>query len=259
MDYNLIKLKSIQIANWDGIVMGGGVGISSFSPFKIATEKTMFAMPEGKIGFFTDVGSCYFLSKMRNNIGYYLAMTSSRLKGEDVFNSGLSNYYIPQENIKKVYEELASNVPSSENTKEVIEKILASYHKGEENKKIANEEEIKEIFSGASVKEIYLKAKESKTEFGSSVVKNLEEFCPLSIHVIYRLIKTVENKSIKDCFVRDFEIAKYFSKSHDFREGVTSLLIQKGAVPKWTHKHLMDVSEEDVDEVFKESPNKLQI
>ena len=81
VDYNLTKLKSLQIANWDGIVMGGGVGISVNSAFKIATEKTMFAMPEGKIGFFTDVGACYFLSKMRSNIGYYLAMTSSRLTG----------------------------------------------------------------------------------------------------------------------------------------------------------------------------------
>lgn len=69
----------------------------------------------------------------------------------------------------------------------------------------------------------------------------------------------MENKSIKECFIRDFEVAKVFSKGHNFREGVTCLLIEKGAVPKWTHKHLMDVSEEDVDEVFKQSPNGLQI
>ena len=61
MDYNLSKMKSLQIANWDGIVMGGGVGISVFSPFKIATEKSMFAMPEGKIGFFTDEGLAIFI------------------------------------------------------------------------------------------------------------------------------------------------------------------------------------------------------
>ena len=96
-------MKSLQISNWDGIVMGGGVGISIFSPFKIATEKSMFAMPEGKIGFYTDVGSCYFLSKMRNNIGYFLAMTSDRLKGEEVYNSGLANYYILHDDISSVY------------------------------------------------------------------------------------------------------------------------------------------------------------
>ena len=143
MDYNLSKMKSLQIANWDGIVMGGGVGISVFSPFKIATEKSMFAMPEGKIGFFTDVGACYFLSKMRNNIGYYLAMTSDRLKGEDVYNSGLANYYIGHDDISAVYNELEAKVGESENTREAIEKVLRKYHKGEANKKIQYEEEIK--------------------------------------------------------------------------------------------------------------------
>lgn len=66
----------------------------------------MFAMPEGKIGFFTDVAACYFLSKMRSNIGYYLAMTSARITGEDVYNSGLANYYILRDDLGKVYEEL---------------------------------------------------------------------------------------------------------------------------------------------------------
>lgn len=61
--------------------MGGGVGISVFAPFVIATEKTIFAMPEAKLGFFTDVGVNYILARMRNNLGYYLGMTGSRLKG----------------------------------------------------------------------------------------------------------------------------------------------------------------------------------
>lgn len=71
----------MQISNLDGIVMGGGVGLSIFSPFRIATENTLFAMPENKIGFFTDVCGGYFLSRLRNNIGYYLGLTGARLKG----------------------------------------------------------------------------------------------------------------------------------------------------------------------------------
>ena len=81
MDYHLSQLNSVQIANWDGIVMGGGVGVSIFAPFRIATESTMLAMPEAKIGFFTDVGVSYQLSRLRNNIGMYIALTSGRLKG----------------------------------------------------------------------------------------------------------------------------------------------------------------------------------
>lgn len=66
----------------DGIVMGGGVGVSIHSPIRIATEFSMFAMPEAKIGFFTDVGGGYFLSRLRNNIGFYLGLTGARLKGK---------------------------------------------------------------------------------------------------------------------------------------------------------------------------------
>lgn len=55
--------------------MGGGVGISMHSPLKIATEKSLFAMPEAKIAFFTDVGGGYFLSRLKKNIGMYLALT----------------------------------------------------------------------------------------------------------------------------------------------------------------------------------------
>ncbi len=81
LDYKISQLKAVQIANWDGIVMGGGYGLTCMAPFIIASENTMFAMPEAKLGFFTDVASCYILSRLRNNIGFYLGMTGSRLKG----------------------------------------------------------------------------------------------------------------------------------------------------------------------------------
>lgn len=103
VDYWMSQLKSIQISNWDGIVMGGGVGISIHSPFRIATERTIFAMPENKLGFFTDVASGYVLSRLRNRIGQYLG-TGVQLKGEDVFNAGLANFFVSSANIPKIYE-----------------------------------------------------------------------------------------------------------------------------------------------------------
>ena len=80
-DYKIATMKSLQIANWDGIVMGGGFGVTSMASFRIASENSMFAMPEAKLGFFTDVCACYTLARLRNNIGFYLGMTGARLKG----------------------------------------------------------------------------------------------------------------------------------------------------------------------------------
>ena len=86
MDYSLTTMTPIQIALWNGIVMGGGVGVSCHSPIRIATEKSMYAMPETAIGFFCDVGGSYFLSRVKNNInlGLYLGLTGHRLKAEDL-------------------------------------------------------------------------------------------------------------------------------------------------------------------------------
>jgi 3-hydroxyisobutyryl-CoA hydrolase len=64
----------------------------------------MFAMPEAKLGFFTDVGSSYLLSRLRSNIGYYLGLSGSRLKGEDVYISGLANYFLQRDSIEPAYE-----------------------------------------------------------------------------------------------------------------------------------------------------------
>ena len=77
VDYELASMKPYQIALWDGYVMGGGAGISIHSKYRIATENTVFAMPEGKIGFFTDVAGGKFLSELKNNIGLYLGLTSA--------------------------------------------------------------------------------------------------------------------------------------------------------------------------------------
>jgi len=73
-----------QISVMDGIVMGGGAGISMHAPIRIATEYSVFAMPEAKIGFFTDVGGGYFLSRLQNRVGYYLGMSGKRLKGKEL-------------------------------------------------------------------------------------------------------------------------------------------------------------------------------
>lgn len=75
LDYRLATLKPVLVSILNGVVMGGGVGISIHSPFKIATEKSIFAMPEAKLGFFTDVGGGYFLSRLRSNLGLYLGLT----------------------------------------------------------------------------------------------------------------------------------------------------------------------------------------
>ena len=101
MDYALTTMSPLQISLWNGIVMGGGVGISCHAPIRVATELAMYAMPETTIGFFTDVGGSYFLPRVKNNpsIGLYLAMTGHRLKAKELCAWGIATHYIPTDKL----------------------------------------------------------------------------------------------------------------------------------------------------------------
>lgn len=94
------------------------------SPFRIATEKTILALPESKIGFFTE---SYFVAKLRSNIGMYIALTSEKLFGEDVYSSGFANYYVNSSDIPEIYQRIEQNLSSSQNHSEMIDSILKEY------------------------------------------------------------------------------------------------------------------------------------
>lgn len=98
----MATLKPTLIALMDGIVMGGGVGMSIHAPIRVATEKSVFAMPEAKLGLFTDVGGGYFLSRLPHRLGYYLGLTGYRLKGADLVHAGLADYFVPSLEIPKL-------------------------------------------------------------------------------------------------------------------------------------------------------------
>ena len=142
------QLKAVQVSCWDGFVMGGGVGLSVFAPIIIATEKTVFAMPESKLGFFTDVGANLILSRLRSKIGYYLGMTGTSLKGEEVYIAGLAHFFIPSSQLKAAYEEVSWVFSQKvENPKEAIRSILKRYNSPSGKTTIQNEEKIRDLFS----------------------------------------------------------------------------------------------------------------
>jgi enoyl-CoA hydratase/carnithine racemase len=114
-DYGLSQMAPKQISIWNGIVMGGGVGISINAPIRIATDNTVYAMPETGIGFFTDVGGSYFLSRVKDNInlGLYLGLTGHRLKSKDLVKWGIATHYVPQDKIEALYSDIVGKVKKS--------------------------------------------------------------------------------------------------------------------------------------------------
>jgi len=113
--------------------MGGGVGISIHSPIRIATESSVFAMPEGKIGFFTDVGGGYFLSRLRSNIGFFLGLTGARLQGKELVQVGVADFFIPREKLPLLEKDLTEKLTDT-SSKTDIENIIKTYSEPIERK-----------------------------------------------------------------------------------------------------------------------------
>lgn len=113
------------VALIDGITMGGGVGLSVHGQFRVATERSLFAMPETGIGLFPDVGGGYFLPRLQGKLGYFLALTGFRLKGRDVHRAGIATHFVDSEKLHVLEEELlALKSPSAED----VAGVLESYH-----------------------------------------------------------------------------------------------------------------------------------
>jgi enoyl-CoA hydratase/carnithine racemase len=128
VDYQLSKMKPLQVSIWNGIVMGGGVGVSVHAPIRIATDNSVYAMPETGIGLFTDVGASYFLSRVNNNInlGLYLGLTGHRLKAKDLVRWGVATHFVPADKIDAMKQDLVENV-TSDSTDNFIESIISKH------------------------------------------------------------------------------------------------------------------------------------
>ena len=102
LNLQIKKFPKPYLSIWQGVVMGGGVGLSIYGDYRIATESTKFAMPETSIGFFPDVGGSFFLSRLDNNIGKYLGLTGELIQSEDLINFGLATNFCPEDKIDKL-------------------------------------------------------------------------------------------------------------------------------------------------------------
>lgn len=258
-DYSMKNMKPFQISAYEGIVMGGGVGISIHSKARIATETSLFAMPEAKIGLFTDVSGSYFLSRLPNNIGLYLGLTGARLKGVELVQAGLANYYIKKDNLTKLKDELCKSLNENSTDKEIIE-IIKKYEE-KYNNVYPNSLIINELFSGNSLKEIYENLTNSSKykEFSSNVLKTLNDQCPMSLRVIFEALKRGKYLSLEDCYKMEFRVVERFMEHEDFFEGVRCALVDKKSKPIWSHKSPFDIKDDEIEKYFEKLPEDLEL
>lgn len=273
LDHYIATYQKPYVAFMDGITMGGGVGLSIHAPFRIATEKTVFAMPETTIGFFPDVGASFFLPRMNGAIGTYLALTSNRLTGPNVFYSGIATHYLHSSSLPDLEARLSELRFRDEDTLaerlQLINLTLEEFSTGlpyDQPMQLSGDvrQAIDRCFSKDNVADIIaaLEAEEGSTAgWAKKQLETLQSRSPTAVHVTLRQMRVSKDWDIAETFQREHQIATHFMKHPDFSEGVLSRLVTKSA-PKWQPESLAAIpASEDVSKPFFEydEKNKLKL
>src|SRR5699024_10252971 len=241
------------VASLDGIVMGGGVGISYGASHRIVTDKTKWSMPEMNIGFFPDVGVACFLNKAPGYIGRYLALRTTVLTASDVLYINGTDYYMPKEQLFNLPKEIKATNWHETNPKENLNQLVESFAEKRETP-AENLEELQEKidqhFKYDTVEEIIKSLEFDSSDFAQKTKENMLSKSPVSLKVTLKQLKKGEGKSFGECLDNDLTIASNFMKHGDFYEGVRSVLVDKDRNPDYEYKQLSDVTDELVDSFF---------
>ncbi|WP_373893261.1 enoyl-CoA hydratase/isomerase family protein [Virgibacillus natechei] len=252
-DLLLSQFSKPIIACLDGVVMGGGVGLSYGASHRIVTERTKWSMPEMNIGFFPDVGAASYLNKAPGYIGRYLALTASNLRAADVLYINGADNFIPSDRLTDLFSQVEATNWHTENTNETLRQLLDAYsdHPGN-NGELANlQATIDQHFSYETVEKIVESLATDSSEFAVQTKEILLSKSPVSLKVTLEQLMRGEEKTLEECLQTDFILAKNFIRHDDFFEGVRSVLIDKEKNQQYKYKQLADVSRELVDEFFK--------
>mmetsp|Transcript_34476 Transcript_34476/g.60545 ORF Transcript_34476/g.60545 Transcript_34476/m.60545 type:complete len:363 (-) Transcript_34476:29-1117(-) len=249
LDYAIATMKPLQVALYEGIVMGGGVGISIHAPIRVATETSIFAMPETAIGFFPDVGGSFFLPRLSGAVGLYLGITGARLTSEQLVQAGVATHYVASEKLKELRQTLISEV-ALDSTPAQISAIVDRFSDPVTDP-LPNIAEIEANFGGTtSVEHIYHNLSENKSEWAKTKLAGLQKLSPLAQKICFEAVKRGKELDLAENFKMEYRISQRFVEGGEFFEGIRANLIDKDKNPVWEHKSIYEVSEAQVASFF---------
>lgn len=208
------------VAFIDGITMGGGVGLSVHGHYRVATERTLFAMPETAIGLFPDVGGTYFLPRLGGKLGLFLALTGHRLKGTDVYKAGIATHFCESSKLKDLEKELISCTNPESNVADILNKFSnESLPKNVEFSLCPYVEKIDSYFSAKTVEEIFKNLETDGTEWATKLLETLSTMSPTSLKISKQAIEEGASKDLQECLATEYRLAVHACEGHDFYEG----------------------------------------
>jgi len=234
----------------DGICMGGGVGLSAHAPFRVGSEKTLFAMPEVAIGFFPDVGGTHMLSRMPGETGAYLAMTGGRLKAADCLAVGFLSHHVPSARMDELLEglcEVADPAP-----------VIAAFHEPPGPAPIAAHRAAIDRLFGGDDAEAILERLEAESgadaAWAHATAAGIRTKSPTSVAIALHQVRIGGSLSFEECMRIEFRVVTHILEGHDFYEGVRSVLIDRDNAPAWRPARFEDLDRAAVEAHFTTVP-----
>jgi enoyl-CoA hydratase len=235
------------VALVDGIVMGGGVGVSVHGNMRAAGERIVFAMPETGIGLFPDVGGTYFLPRLPGAVGTWLALTGARLKQADAAWCGIATHAVPSER----FGELAKALCEEDDAGAALDRFAEA--PSEPASLPALMPAIDRCFSGGTVLEI-LERLEAETgtdaEWAGKQAEIVRSKSPTSLAIALRQMQEGAELDFEECMRIEYRIVNRVVEGHEFFEGVRAVIIDKDNDPKWRPATLEELSEAEIDAYF---------
>jgi enoyl-CoA hydratase len=244
LNSQIARYSKTYVAVMDGIVMGGGVGVSAHAGVRIVTDRTKMAMPEVGIGLVPDVGGTFILSRAPGRLGLHAALTGAPFDGADAIALGFADHYVPHDALDEFKKAIVDDG---------IESALAAHEtEPPPSSLLAQRDWVDDCYAGETLSDIVDALRGHDTGPANDAANLITSRSPISASVALEAIRrAVKLETLEDVLRQEFRTQTAALRSHDLVEGIRAQVIDKDRNPKWSPSSLADVSAADVEEYFK--------
>ena len=240
------------IALVDGLVMGGGGGVSYHGSHVVMGDKARFAMPEVGIGFFPDVGASYLLSRLNAPLGLraglFIGMTGTRIAAEDAVKLGLATHHVASDSFDQVIEQLCAGGD--------VDQVLAEACEPDSSDELSfGADMVASAFAHDDPLSILKALEADGSAEAQSIAVKMQVMAPLSLFVANRLVREGQHLDMRGCMEMEYRLVRNMLTAPDFREGIRAAIIDKDGAPSWQPATLKRVTPEMVDACFAALPD----
>ncbi|MFJ6537252.1 enoyl-CoA hydratase/isomerase family protein [Paenarthrobacter sp. NPDC091711] len=229
------------VAFMDGLVLGGGVGVSAHGSVRIVTERTRTGMPETTIGFVPDVGGTLLLSRSPGEAGTHAALTGAHLSGADALFLGLADHFVPSKSLPALAEALKSSTAEA-----AVERFV---HTAPDSALAAQLEWIDAAYAREDAEEI-VRSLRTLGDEAAAAADTIEAKSPTSVKVTLESLRRVRGLSLEEALDQEYRVGLRCLVGPDFREGIRAQVVDKDRNPQWKPPSLAEVREADVEGYF---------